>query len=308
MRKFIKKVIIFTGIAAGVIFGFLYYYHASQIETLDAFYRRFTVGKRPSLLLGSSRTAQGLRPEIFDRELNDQFSVPFFNYSFTVGSSNIGPNYLKKIKKKLKPAKNSLFILCVDPWIMKQPIGQNNSEFDEENTFFAHQQTQTMSPNIEYLLFRDKKEKPFFQKIFFPDSSIYHLHENGWLQVNFENKSKGAIDNSNWQIHLYTQDTLKFELAEKRFIALEKMVRYLDAVGTIFLVRLPTSEAMMNLENQAFPRFDQRIEEIAQHNKIQYINLISESGTFQTVDGNHIYKDDTERLSKHICDLIKNLK
>ena len=57
-------------------------------------------------------------------------------------------------------------------------------------------------------------------------------------------------------LHIYTQDTLKFELAEKRFIALDEMVRYLDAVGTIFLVRLPTSEAMMNLENQAFPRFD----------------------------------------------------
>lgn len=304
MRQFIIKVFIFSIIAGGIIFGFLYYYHATQIESLDPFYRRFTTGRQPSLILGSSRAAQGLRPDVFDLELADRYSTPFFNYSFTLGSSNIGPNYLNKIKKRIKPSKNSLFILCIDPWTMKQPKGQSDSEYDEDQTFFARQYTQSMSPNVEYLLFHDNKEQSFFKKIFYPDSTIYHLHENGWLQVNFNINTQEAIDNSNWQIQRYTQDTVIFELAEKRFKVLEQMICFLDSVGKIILVRLPTSVAMKDLENQAFPNFDNRIDAIAAKNKVRYINMIDESGLYQTVDGNHIYKEDTKRLSKRICELI----
>ena len=305
MRQFILKVVIFSIIAGSIIFGFLYYYHETQLESLDPFYRRFTTGRQPSLILGSSRAAQGLRPDVFDQELADRYSYPFFNYSFTVGSSNIGPNYLKKIKKRIKPSENSLFILCIDPWTMKQPKGQSDSEYDEDQTFFARQYTQSMSPNIEYLLFHDNKEQSFFKKIFYPDSTIYHLHENGWLQVNFNINTQEAIDNSNWQIELYAQDAMNIELAEKRFEALEQMIFFLDSVGQIILVRLPTSVDMMKLENQTFPNFDKKIETIAAKNKVRYINLIDESGLYQTVDGNHIYKEDTERLSKRICQLIK---
>lgn len=308
MKQFLQKVGMFAGVSALLILGLLYYYHRTQIDSIDPFYRRFTTGRQPSLLLGSSRAAQGLRPDVFDRELGAHFTAPFFNFSFTVGSSNMGPNYLQKIKTRVKPSPSGLFVLCVDPWSMKQPKGQSETVYDEDQTFFAKQRTQGMSPNIEYLLLRDKKNQPFFQKLFLPKPSIYELHENGWLQVNYDVPEQEAADNSKWQIHLYTQDTLTFELAEKRFAALEKMLHYLDSVGTVVLVRLPTGSDMMKLEMSAFPNFDARIEAVATACNVPYINLISESGTYRTVDGNHIYKTETERLSKRICDAIQGMK
>jgi hypothetical protein len=53
-----------------------------------------------------------------------------------------------------------------------------------------------------------------------------------------------------------------------------------------------------------FPDFDTRINAAAQKYRITYLNLIEESGKYKSLDGIHIHKDDTEKISEIICDLI----
>lgn len=305
MKQFLGKILWFAFFAAICIWGLLFYYHVTQKSSLDPFYRRFTTGRYPSLILGSSRAAQGLRPDVFDKKLGQKFTTPFFNYSFTLGTSNIGPNYLKKIKTRIKKSENGLFVLCVSPWTMTRNIADSISEtFKENDTYFAKQITQNMTPNVEYLILRDNKNQSFFHKIFMPDSSIYNLHKNGWLQVNYYTTPEKAEENSKWQQHLLQEDLKKVVLSDKRFEVLEEMITYLDDKGTVILVRMPTSSGAKNIEVNGFPDFDSRINSVANKHHVSYFNLIEKSGEYKSLDGIHIHKDDTEKISEEICDLI----
>lgn len=202
-----------------------------------------------------------------------------------------------------------MFVLCVNPWILSRSVEDKNEEdFNEKNTFFARQKTQNMSPNFEYLLFHDDKNQSFFTKIFHPDSTFYYLHKNGWLQVNYDNKTPEAAENKKWQIERLSAELKNIRLSKKRFQSLDDILKYLKSKGTVFLVRLPTGTEIKKAELDAFPDFDSLLDSVAQKNNIPYLNLISESGRYETVDGNHIYKDDTEKLSERICTLIKKKK
>jgi hypothetical protein len=66
---------------------------------VDQFYLRFTSPAMDNLIIGTSRSAQGILPSTINEELNRKF----FNFSFTIAHSPYGPVYLNSIKKKLNP-------------------------------------------------------------------------------------------------------------------------------------------------------------------------------------------------------------
>jgi hypothetical protein len=133
------------------------------------------------------------------------------------------------------------------------------------------------------------------------------LHKNGWLQVNYDVPAKEAVDNSNWQIKRYQADADKYVLSDKRFVVLDEMIGFLKSKGSVVLVRLPTGPEIKGIEEKSFPDFDERIHAVANGQQVSYLNLISESGLYRTVDGNHIHREDVERLSERVCDLIKEI-
>ncbi|TXE17115.1 hypothetical protein ES692_10680 [Psychroserpens burtonensis] len=90
MKSFIVKTMIFFFFSILLFLGV-----CSQVDGYsDSFYINFTTPKQSSLILGTSRAAQGLQPKIFDTILKKQFS----NYSFTVLHSPFGETYLNSIK------------------------------------------------------------------------------------------------------------------------------------------------------------------------------------------------------------------
>ena len=70
---------------------------------VDAFYGRFASPPAGSLVLGTSRAAQGIRPAVLSAQLGSRFEGPLLNYAFTLTHSPYGPAYVRSIQRKLRP-------------------------------------------------------------------------------------------------------------------------------------------------------------------------------------------------------------
>ena len=87
MKKLFLKILFFH--YASVLFYSIFI----QVDgNTDPYYKRFTTPTNNSLILGVSKAAQGLQPQVFNNILNRK---DLFNYSFTISSSPYGKLYLK---------------------------------------------------------------------------------------------------------------------------------------------------------------------------------------------------------------------
>ena len=110
MKLFFIKLSLFTLIVIAIVFVFL----TKHKGYVDYFYGKFTTEKKESLILGDSRSFQGIMPSVVDENFKNQYKS-IYNYSFTIAQASYGDCYLNSIKKKLKPnASKGLYILSVD--------------------------------------------------------------------------------------------------------------------------------------------------------------------------------------------------
>lgn len=131
----------------GVIYGLFFFADGYT----DPFYLRFTSEKQENLILGTSRSAQGILPSVLEKEIDKSF----FNFSFTILHSPYGDVYLDAIKHKLKKKSNDqVFILAVDPWSISSSSSDpnDNREFREKDLILDNMHLFNYSPNFEYLL------------------------------------------------------------------------------------------------------------------------------------------------------------
>ena len=85
----------------------------------DPFYLRFTNGSHQSMILGTSRAAQGIRPDVLNQKLAQRFSE-INNFSFTLLHSPFGEVYFDAVKTKLDSSPtggSQLFLIAVDPLV-----------------------------------------------------------------------------------------------------------------------------------------------------------------------------------------------
>ena len=108
MKKFITKIVLTIALPIVGLLAFL----TLVFGNTDPFYLRFTSPKQQNLILGTSRAAQGLKPEIFRNVLGKDF----FNYSFTNAHTPFGPVYLESIKRKHLEKKRGIFVIAIEPW------------------------------------------------------------------------------------------------------------------------------------------------------------------------------------------------
>ncbi|QKG55437.1 hypothetical protein GKZ68_01540 [Hymenobacter sp. BRD128] len=176
------------GLAAGLRRGYV-----------DAFYARFTCPAAGSLVLGTSRAAQAIKPGVLAVRLNARFTGPWLNYAFTLAESPYGPGYLRSIERKLAPGtRHGLFVLAVDPWSLSLPkegqprdtVGFAKSAsrtkaivFPETNSMVSRLASVSQNPNLDYLA--HYLHKPFYQLLLATDTArvVERLHPDGWLEI-----------------------------------------------------------------------------------------------------------------------------
>ncbi len=279
-------------------------------DLVDSFYYRFTTDKANSLILGGSRSAQGIKPDVINKMV-DLDENKIINHSFALGPSSFGPNYYREVTKKLsKESTNGLFIISVGPWTLA--TGMANIEDDstkffevEEKLFVGNLKSSSINPNFDYLFnYWNNKFSPFENiiKSIINYEGLIRLHEDGWLEISI--KMDTAANNARIKRSEEEYKIKQVKLSNTRLYFLDKITGYLNNYGNVILVRMPVTSQMKIIENNKFPEFDELIQLIADKYEVQYFNFIKESGKFLTTDIHHLYKDDAERFTYMLCDSI----
>ncbi|WP_412986635.1 hypothetical protein [Pontimicrobium sp. IMCC45349] len=315
MKKFLIKSSLFLFLSLGTIL--LVFFQADGFT--DPMYVRFTTPKQNSLILGTSKAAQGLRPSILNKALgrND-----IYNYAFTLRLSPYGPTYLESIKRKLQEnSKDGVFILTVGPWSIfsdaKQP---NNPEyFDEANRYLGLIKSVDAKPNVSYLVhaFEDLNIKMIY------NNSPLYLHENGWLEVlinvgnqKFEEEFPERVihfdsikhkRNIKASLKRYNKKMETFKYSETRLEYLVKTIDYLKTKGEVYLVRLPVSKEMQKLDSVLMPNFNAKISRIATNENVPYIDLMNLSDKCLFNDATHLNRESSNFVSFELAKKIKDL-
>ena len=271
---------------------------------VDYFYEKFTTPKAKSLILGDSRSMQGIQPTVINNDLlNQYFELPILNYSFTIAQISYGPLYLESIKKKLdSTSKNGLFIVTVNPWILSKREKDNEQRgvYFEEGMPPHNMNFVNMDPNFEY----------FFKNFnYFHFKSIIRrtskMHKDGWLEES--NLPKDSVMLNVWkkkQIDLYTNWSKVWKKSVYRLTSLMETINYLKGFGTVTLIRMPIDKHLLQIEENFWNNFDKDILNLAKKTNVKYINF-SKDNIYETYDGNHLDKYGGITFTKNLCDSIR---
>ncbi|QLG46690.1 hypothetical protein [Costertonia aggregata] len=302
MKKLLIKMSFFLLLCLGITCFFLLAYGAN----IDYFYNKFTTPKAKSMIIGDSRSLQGIQPQVInDFFESNKYELPMFNYSFTIAQAIIGPPYNESIERKLdENAKNGLFILSLTPEMLTSKIGFDNAndEFREADQPPHNMSFVSMNPNFEYLF---KNSRFFNFKAAFRKKAT--LHKDGWLEES--NLPKDTLVLNKWkkgQIASFLKDRDKFYISRIRLRNLDTLIKKLQNHGEVFVVRMPIDKDFLLLEKKYYPEFNRLIDSITTKNTIKYFdfNLYKGKMPYQTYDGHHINKYDGKKFTRDLCDSI----
>ncbi|MEW7291814.1 hypothetical protein [Aquimarina sp. 2304DJ70-9] len=305
MKKFLLKATIYS-FTCFVITSMILIYFGGYV---DFFYTKFTTPKAKSMIIGGSRSMQGLQPKILDKELQSLGKeLPFFNYSFTVSQAPIGTHYNKSIFKKLdSDTKNGIFIISITPWMLANEIPDDGGEeiFREVDQPPHNMVNVSMNPNYEYFL---KNLSYFHFKGIFRQNS--KMHKDGWLEQRyFPEDSATFLSWKKTQKDMLLRFVDDYQVSKKRLQSLEGLLISLKEHGKVFIVRTPIDDDFLEIENTFFTDFDVYINEVCNKHDARYFNF--NNGTsklkFKTYDGHHLDKEGSKYFSKIVSDSIKSV-
>lgn len=271
----------------------------------DSYYTRFTTSRQHSLIIGTSRAAQGLQPAVFNEVLYKDNTHHFFNYSFSLFDSPFGSAYLESIKRKLDPAvKDGIFIVAVDPWAISGPIENPNDStgFTEKKSFMGKTTQVNTKPNFAYLI--ESYSEPYINIVrkHFSNNDLI-LHKDGWLEVVVSMDSAAVAQRLENKLKDYRTNYLpKYKFSSVRRDYLIKTISFLQSHGKVYLVRLPAQQQIFKMEDELMPGFDNTINEIALKQQVGYLNFKNMENNYQYVDGNHLY----QRSGKQVSYIVAN--
>ena len=268
---------------------------------VDAFYGRFASPAAGSLVLGTSRAAQGIRPAVLAARLGSQFEGPLLNYAFTLTHSPYGPAYLASIRRKLRPeVRNGLFIVAVDPWSLSA-AGRADTvaveSFPEDKSFIGQLHQVSQSPNLAYLT--RYQTKPLYRLPLDFATATERLHPDGWLEVNIGLDSAQVRARTARKLLDYQKLAATQHLAAGRLAALRQTLEFLKPHGRVVLVRLPVGPGLLALEQQYQPGFDKQMRQLAADLALSYFDY--SAAPYATTDGNHLQKAASQQFSEQLA-------
>lgn len=284
MSSFLRKT------AVALLIALLFHLAAGFMAdgTTDEYYLRFTTGKQRSMILGGSRAAQGLHPSVFNGiDAPSEFEGPIYNFSFTIAHSPYGPTYQHAIKEKLDAtAKNGLFILQVDPWLLSDP--KDSASGTEAERALGEQLTWNVRPNYEYLTrYWDRGWGALGHWPQRDADTTSEVLADGRLRLHVPMDTATVRRRTENKIRTYREEYLPGRsLSPERMDHLGRTIRLLRQHGRVALVRLPVCKAIADMEDSFAPDLNASMAEMAVNTGASYIRLDTMAATF--TDGNHL--------------------
>lgn len=279
------------------------------IGKLGDVYPRICSPAQQSLVIGTSRAAQGINPEIINSRLDDIYpSADLYNFSFHIDESTYNEEYVEAVRRKLAPydGRRHLFIMTVDPWQFKT---------DLQLTGHLRIRSVTSNPNIEFLL-------KYFERQWF-SLTPSHLYVNEWgrSEVDYEPRSaEQKAANIEAKLRVYSDIAEKYHYGKKSERLMKELARELQRRGDVVLLRMPTSIFMLDIENSVCPNFSARMRGIAAEISCPFLDFsargynpaladsVSTGETvvmFDTNDGNHLTCQAGDDFSRALADSLR---
>lgn len=280
----------------------------------DPFYLRFTTPQQTSLIIGTSRAANGLHPDVLNRELAGAYAnINLYNFSFTLDDSPFGPTYFNAIKRKLQEnTTTGVFIVTVDPWSVaaRKVEGDDETKFVEKQKCIGKTKWVNLHPNFFYLL--NAYNAPYLtiltkkaRTTFFASSTQTLLHDDGWLEVNL---SLDSLSRAQWlqeNVDIYQNNYLPtYTSSATRQLYLARTIEFLQQHGDVYLVRLPVHPDLCRIDDTFFPGFDLFIDSLSKKYKVPYINFAKDALKYTYRDGIHVEKASGVKLSGELVHAI----
>jgi len=293
MKRFLIQVTVFAALIATSAIAVVFLAGGST----DEYYVRFTTPRQGSMIIGSSRAAQGLQPDVF----KEQLGLDIFNYAFTVAQSPFGPTYLNSIKLKYdESSEKGVFIVAVDPWVISSRTENPNdsANFREVNLCLGNTKVVDMDPNPYYLL---ENYSGKYYELLLPKGRSMFLHQDGWLEVTVPMDSAEMERKVQAKVKKYEKDNLPFyKFSTLRFDYLAKTIAFLKEHGDVYLVRLPVHPSMMELENRLMPDFNEKMQEVVPMAS-GYLDMTDLNDQCTYTDGNHLEKSSGKIVSEKVA-------
>lgn len=294
MRRFVLQTILFLVLLGLTATGLVFLANGAT----DNFYLRFTSPRQTGgLVLGTSRAAQGLRPDV----LGPALDAEIYNFAFTIAQSPYGPTYLDAIERKLAADATGPFLLAVDPWSVSSTTEDPNDSmaYRELDLCLGNTRVLNMDPNPFYLA---NNLGGSYHSILFPDRRTV-LHEDGWLEVNVPMDEVSVAERTARKVLDYTGKLETFTPSTHRRDCLVRTIDRLRSHGPVVLVRLPIDPAIMRIEDQYMADFDDWLAP-AISSADAYIDMTDLNDSVDYTDGNHIHSESAVRVSQELADRL----
>jgi hypothetical protein len=269
----------------------------------DDFYLRVSSPRQASLVVGTSRAAQGIVPEELDaRALG--FGGPLYNFAFTSANSRYGKVYFDVIERKLAPAPGGargLFLLEVSPLALSIDKGTAGS-LPEEKTFLAKLHLLSTSPNPEYPLYVPERGYDIIDRSVrrLTGKTRLLLHADGWLEVTPDTDPQRFATQLQHKLVDYRKAFAASEPSELRREYLRRTLALFARHGSAVLVRMPIHPELAALEQAYMPGFDAEMASLAREQHARYIDLSDLNASVATTDGNHLRRDSARQVTREL--------
>ncbi len=299
MKKFLFKISFYI---IGVIAVLLFLGSFADGNTDDN-YRHFTGPKPSNMILGDSRGVQAIVPDVLDSKFKGR---TFNNFAFNIADSPYGNIYFEAIKKKIDPdTKNGIFILTVDPWSLSADKSLEEKDLPETRSPLADMHFYDVDPNYEYLsrnysrswfnIYKDREEVA---------KSNTYLHKNGWMEVTVDVHPDTVAARTEKKVEEVVVSSKKQEISSYRLHALEDIIKFLKAKGSVYIVRIPPSEKVLEIEKIYSPDFSKKMKNISKKYGAKFFDFAPKANDYIYTDGNHMYKTSGRLFTAQIADSI----
>lgn len=299
MMRFLLKLLAFF-----LLLSVAMYFVLLQADgNTDDHYLKFTTPAQKNLIIGTSKAAQGMRPDALKEILGEDF----YNYAFTIYHSPYGPTYLRSIQKKVHaPNGDGKYIVTVDPWSISTSSKTPNNpiKFWEKKITLENMRFVNLKPNPFYFL---KNYNYNLLRVLESREDQTFLHDDGWLEVDVNMDSTEYINRFKYKIKEYNKNLIKYNYSSLRVEYLQETIEWLEERGDVYLVRLPVQPEVYAIGNEQVPAFDSIMNALEPLTK-GYIDMNRDTSViYQTTDGNHLYKDEAWKASLALARWMKGL-
>jgi hypothetical protein len=292
MRHFLVKLALWA-VPLVVVFAATMAYFAPRMQE-EGYYGKFTTPRCPSLILGSSRAHQGLKPQVFATS-GLSFDRPIENFAFNADDSPYGAPYLRAIKQKLdEGGTHGLFILDVN----FMGLAENNLD---AGGIIGRMHFFTLKPNYEYLLrFYTAPYYTVILRAVRPGHA--RLHPDGWMEVDDLADQQVVA----FLLAKYKEQMRAVKLSPERVESLEQTILYLRAHGRVVLVRMPAGSLRRAMEDVQAPDLSNLLQGVARRTHCSYFDFWDALSEYHTRDESHLTKESAEKFSRALLARIQS--